>query len=64
MGLLTAKSKVFNYDEFILGFYGTAEFPSILFLELMAMLHNLQICWKSGFKRICFLNSFQSVSLI
>ncbi|GAU39987.1 hypothetical protein TSUD_211080 [Trifolium subterraneum] len=47
------------------GFYGTTSVQSILFAELMAVLHGLQICWESGFRRItCFSDSLQTVNLI
>ncbi|GAU48830.1 hypothetical protein TSUD_190600 [Trifolium subterraneum] len=50
---------------FLSGFYGTATVQSILFAELMAVLHGLQICWESGFRRItCFSDSLQIVNLI
>ncbi|KAK2371646.1 hypothetical protein QL285_084568 [Trifolium repens] len=54
-----------NNGTFLLGFYVAATAPSILFAELMAMLHRLQICWESGYKRIsCFSDSLQAVNLI
>ncbi|XP_045831415.1 uncharacterized protein LOC123922770 [Trifolium pratense] len=54
-----------NNGDFILGFYGVATVQSILFAELMAVLHGLQICWENGFRRIiCFSDSLQAVNLI
>ncbi|CAJ2654824.1 unnamed protein product [Trifolium pratense] len=54
-----------NNGDFILGFYGAAVVPNILFAELMAVLHGLQICWENGFRKIiCFSDSLQGVSLI
>jgi ribonuclease HI len=54
-----------NNGVFLLGFYGAATAPSILFAELMAILHGLQICWESGYRRIsCFSDSLQAVNLI
>ncbi|PNX68236.1 ribonuclease H [Trifolium pratense] len=44
---------------------GAAAVRSILFAELMAVLHGLQICWESGFRRVtCFSDSLQTVNLI
>jgi ribonuclease HI len=54
-----------NNGVFLLGFYGAATTPSILFAELMAILHGLQICWENGYRRIsCFSDSLQAVNLI
>ncbi|PNX93234.1 ribonuclease H [Trifolium pratense] len=54
-----------NNGVFISGFYGAATVQSILFAELMVVLHGLQICWESGFRRIsCFSDSLQTVNLI
>jgi hypothetical protein len=54
-----------NNGAFLPGFYGAATTPSILFAELMDMLHGLQICWENGYRRIsCFSNSLQAVNLI
>ncbi|XP_045822427.1 uncharacterized protein LOC123915340 [Trifolium pratense] len=50
---------------FISGFYGAANVRSILFVELMAVLHGLHICWESGFRRVtCYSDSLQLVNLI
>jgi ribonuclease HI len=54
-----------NNGAFVLGFYGAATTPTILFAKLMAMLHGLQICWESGYRRIsCFSDSLQAFNLI
>jgi ribonuclease HI len=54
-----------NNGAFVLGFFGAATTPSILFAKLMAMLHGLQICWESGYRRIsCFSDSLQAFNLI
>jgi ribonuclease HI len=54
-----------NNGEFILGFYGAAATPSILFAELMAVLKGLQLCWENGYRRIvCCSDSLQTVNLI
>jgi ribonuclease HI len=46
-------------------FYGAAVVRSILFPELMVVLHGLQICWEGAFRRItCFSDSLQTVNLI
>ncbi|PNX76585.1 ribonuclease H [Trifolium pratense] len=53
-----------NNGDFILGFYGVATVQSILFAELMTVLHGLQICWENGFRRIIyFSDSLQAVNL-
>jgi ribonuclease HI len=54
-----------NNGEFILGFYGAAATPSILFAELMAVLKGLQLCWENGYRRIvCCSDSLHTVNLI
>ncbi|GAU24479.1 hypothetical protein TSUD_319560 [Trifolium subterraneum] len=51
--------------EFILGFYGTTSLKSILFAEIMVVLHGLTICWENGYRKInCLSNSLQLVNLI
>jgi ribonuclease HI len=38
---------------------------NILFAEIMAVLHGLQLCWDNGYRKvICFSDSLQSVNLI
>ncbi|PNX94706.1 ribonuclease H [Trifolium pratense] len=54
-----------NNGDFMLGFYGTTAVQSILFAELVAVLHGLHICWESRFRRIgCFSDSLRIDSLI
>jgi ribonuclease HI len=54
-----------NNGEFLWGFYGVAAIQSVLFAEIMAILHGLQFCWDSGYRKvICFSDSLQSVNLI
>jgi ribonuclease HI len=54
-----------NDGNFIWGFYGSTDVPSILLAEITAILQGLQLCWESGFRKvICFSDSLQSVSLI
>jgi ribonuclease HI len=54
-----------NNWNFVMGFYGAATVISILFAELMAVLHGLQLCWENGFKQImCYSDSLQTISLI
>ncbi|MCI37093.1 ribonuclease H protein, partial [Trifolium medium] len=50
---------------FLCGFYDVATQPSILYAEIMAMLHGLELCWKKGFQRVsCFSESLQIVTLV
>ncbi|GAU47359.1 hypothetical protein TSUD_403620 [Trifolium subterraneum] len=49
--------------EFILGFYGTTSLKSILFAEIMAVLHGLTICWENGYRKInCLSDSLQLIT--
>jgi ribonuclease HI len=51
--------------EFISRFYGTTSIKSILFAEIMAVLHGLTICWENGYRKInCLSDSLQAVNLI
>ncbi|MCH93359.1 ribonuclease H protein, partial [Trifolium medium] len=38
--------------NFIWGFYGVAAQQNILFAEIMAILHGLQLCWDSGYRKV------------
>jgi ribonuclease HI len=52
-------------DTFLKGFYGVASVPSVLYAEIMAILHGLQLCWSNGYGSIvCYSDSLQAVSLI
>jgi ribonuclease HI len=54
-----------NNGDFLCGFYGMAAVRNILFVEIMAVLHGLQLCWDNGYRKvICFSDSLQSVNLI
>jgi ribonuclease HI len=54
-----------NFGAFLKGFYGTASQPSVLYDEIIAILHGLELCWVNGFRNIaCYLDSLQAVSLI
>ncbi|KAK2403822.1 hypothetical protein QL285_053224 [Trifolium repens] len=42
-----------------------AAVQSIIFAEIMVVLHGLQFCWDSGYQKvICFSDSLQSVNFI
>jgi ribonuclease HI len=50
---------------FLGGFYGVASQASILYAEIMAMLHGLELCWDKGFKQvICLSDSLQTVTVV
>jgi ribonuclease HI len=52
-------------DTFLKGFYGVASLSSVLYAEIMAILHGLQLCWSNGYRSIvCYSDSLQAVSLI
>ncbi|PNY12901.1 S-adenosylmethionine-dependent methyltransferase [Trifolium pratense] len=54
-----------NDGTFLGGFYGVASQPSILYAEIMAMLHGLELCWEKGFWSVsCFSDSLQTVTLV
>jgi ribonuclease HI len=51
--------------DFICGFYGVAAIPNILFAEIMAIWHGLELCWERGFRKVlCYSDSLLSVNLI
>jgi ribonuclease HI len=50
---------------FLGGFYGKADQPNILYAEIMAILHGLELCWNKGFRNVtCLSDSLQAVTLI
>ncbi|PNX57971.1 ribonuclease H [Trifolium pratense] len=55
-----------NIDEtFLGGFYGVVIHASILYTEIIALLHGLELCWDIGFRSvICFSDSLQTVTLV
>jgi ribonuclease HI len=54
-----------NFGNFIKGFFGTASQQSVLYVEVMAILHGLELCWSNGYRKItCYSDSLQVVSLI
>ncbi|XP_045797645.1 uncharacterized protein LOC123891799 [Trifolium pratense] len=54
-----------SFGSFLGGFYGVAAQASILYAEIMAMLHGLELCWEKGFKHvICLSDSLQTVTLV
>jgi ribonuclease HI len=54
-----------NFGVFLKGFYGTASQPSVLYTEIMAILHGLELCWENGFRNVtCYSDSLQAVTLI
>jgi ribonuclease HI len=54
-----------NFGTFLKGFYGTASRPSVLYAEIIAILHGLELCWNNGFRNIlCYSDSLQAVSLL
>ncbi|PNX86123.1 ribonuclease H [Trifolium pratense] len=54
-----------SFGSFLGGFYGVASQASILYGEIMAMLHGLELCWDKGFKHvICLSDSLQTVTLV
>jgi ribonuclease HI len=51
--------------DFLGGFYGTAAQPNVLYAEIMAILHGLEVCWNKGFRNVvCFSDSLQAVTLV
>jgi ribonuclease HI len=51
--------------EFISRFYGTTSIKSILFAEIMVVLHGLTICSENGYRKInCLSDSLHAVNLI
>ncbi|MCI32781.1 hypothetical protein A2U01_0053995, partial [Trifolium medium] len=44
-------------------FYGVAMLPSILYAEIVALLHVLELCWDKGVVS-CFSDSLQIVTLV
>ncbi|KAK2370649.1 hypothetical protein QL285_083681 [Trifolium repens] len=54
-----------NFGAFLKGFYGTASQPSVLYAELMAILHGLELCWDNGYRNVtCYSDSLRLVTLI
>jgi ribonuclease HI len=54
-----------NFGALLKGFYGKASHSSILFAEITAILHGLEICWVNGFRNLaCYSNSLLAVTLI
>jgi ribonuclease HI len=54
-----------NAGEFLGGFYGTAGRPNILYAEIMAILHGLELCWSKGYRNVaCLSDSLQAITLI
>jgi ribonuclease HI len=54
-----------SFGAFLKGFYGTASQSSVLYAEIMAILHGLHLCWNNGYRSIvCYFDSLQAVSLI
>jgi ribonuclease HI len=54
-----------NFGAFLKGFYGTASHPSVLYAEIIAILHGLELCWDNGFRNVtCYSDSLQAVTLI
>ncbi|GAU48983.1 hypothetical protein TSUD_245740 [Trifolium subterraneum] len=54
-----------SFSAFLKGFYGTASQSSVLYAEIMAILHGLHLCWNNGYRSIvCYSDSLQAVSLI
>ncbi|XP_045817094.1 uncharacterized protein LOC123910091 [Trifolium pratense] len=54
-----------SFGSFLGGFYGVACQAIILYAEIMAMLHGLELCWDKGFKHvICLSDSLQTVTLV
>ncbi|MCI22617.1 ribonuclease H protein, partial [Trifolium medium] len=54
-----------NDETFLGGFYGVATHASILYAEIMTLLHGLELCWDKGFRSvICFSDSLQTVTLV
>ncbi|PNX74720.1 ribonuclease H, partial [Trifolium pratense] len=54
-----------NVGAFLEGFYGTASQSNILYVEIMAVLHGLELCWNKGFRDVvCFSDSLLTVKLI
>jgi hypothetical protein len=48
----------------IKGFYGVVSHESVLFVEIVAVLHGLDLCCETGFRNIvCFFYSLQVVTL-
>jgi ribonuclease HI len=51
--------------EFVWGFYGAAPLQNILFVEILAILNGLKLCWDRGFRKVlCCSDSLLSVNLI
>jgi ribonuclease HI len=54
-----------NTEAFLGGFYGAASQPNILYAEIMAVLHGLDLCWNKGYKKVvCYSDSLMAVNLI
>jgi hypothetical protein len=54
-----------SISNFIYLFIKLQIIQSILFVELMVVLHGLQLCWENEFRRIlCYSDSLQTVNLI
>lgn len=50
---------------FLCGFHGKLGREDILYVEIMALLRGLEICWEKGHKRItCYRNSLHLVQLV
>jgi ribonuclease HI len=50
---------------FLGGCYGTTVQPNILYAEIMAVLHGLELCWNKGCRKVvCYSDSLQAVKLI
>ncbi|PNX87151.1 ribonuclease H, partial [Trifolium pratense] len=54
-----------NFGTFLKGFYGVASQSSVLYAEIMTIIHGLELSWANGFRNIaCYSDSLQAVSLI
>jgi ribonuclease HI len=54
-----------NFGVFKRFLYGTASHPNVLYAEIMAILHGLELCWVNSYRNIaCYSDSLQAVSLI
>ncbi|GAU30014.1 hypothetical protein TSUD_160990 [Trifolium subterraneum] len=63
LGLAASFGIIFGI--FLKGFYGTATHSSVLYAEIMANLHGLDLCWVNGYRKIeCYSDSLQAVALI
>jgi ribonuclease HI len=54
-----------NTGAFLGGFYWAACQAKILYAEIMAVLHGLDLCWNKGYRKVvCFSDSLLAVNLI